>query len=182
MNEDNLEKFIKSHRSQLDRLSPPLDLWSKIEQQLPEDRAATRSIDFRTLMIAASMLIIMGVGIIMGLSINQNVESRSGDMAEIQDAEEFYTQRVSNKLHELKAMGVEHDDFREDLDQLDEVYIELKAELEGLPSGNSEIVLQALIQNYKAKILLLERIQARLTDSSETLNITKMKNDENIEI
>ncbi len=182
MNEDNLEKFIKNHRAQLDKLSPPLDLWSRIDHKLLKESTTTRSIDYKTLMIAASMIIIMGVGVIMGLMINQNIAHSNSAMADIQDAEEFYTQRVSNKLYELKAMGVNKEEFREDLDQLDEVYIELKAELEGLPSGNSEIVLQALLQNYKAKILLLERIQSRLTSSDETLDIIKMKNDENIEI
>ena len=63
-----LEDFVKNNREQFDDLEPSADLWSRIEKHLPEEgtvpqkrEAKMFSLSF-VLKVAASIIIIMGIG------------------------------------------------------------------------------------------------------------------------
>jgi len=159
MEKDNLKDYIQKHRSDFDDRELPADLWSKVEQEL--DSGKSRVINIRKwISVAAMGIILLSVGVLMGIQLSGDTELRHGkELNEFAQAENFYSNEYRVKWSELQTAGVETDNIQEDLAQLDEVYLELKNELMGNPDLNTPKVVDALIENYRTKIDILETVQ-----------------------
>ena len=88
---DTLEKFIQENREKFDNQQPDQGIWLAIDRQMNEESKSLWQ-RFYSLGIAASVVLILSAGIVIGLFINQD---RSPD---------FYTEVESSlTLHRSSA-------------------------------------------------------------------------------
>lgn len=169
---EELEKFITNNRAAFDSKTPPPALWEGIEQALdseqsqnvrPEAKRIKLPFVFRRI---AAAIVILGVGIGIGFYMNGSNQN-SGlltltDLSpEYAELESYYQTQVSLRMQQLVNYR-QVDDVQPDLEQLDAVYKELQAELEKAPKGSEGQIIQAMIDNYKVKLSILERVLERV--------------------
>lgn len=192
---DPLEHFIRQNRSHLDLAEPTNRVWESLEKQLsPADQhplgapplqpspltlqpagAPTHQLTFarRIMRIAASLaLLLSGVGIgtwYAGQSDRKETGVALQQIApEYAELEQYYIRDIHQKQVKLQQFtSSDNTAVEQDLDQLDHMMQELRAELENVPPANREKVIHALIDNYKAKAAILERVIQRLENTNE---------------
>ena len=76
---------------------------------------------------------------------------------ELNEAEDFYTKKVESQYAKLVSYNPDPSVIA-DLKQLDEVQQELKKELENAPNSTKEEIINRLIENYRIKLGILERV------------------------
>lgn len=167
---DPLETFIRAHRSDFDSETPDLRVWAAIEQAVPAQSATIVRVHWhRTLLRAAASVALLVAGISIGIwYANGDVASQTGmamsDVStEYAELEQYYQRDITAKKEKLATLVSYRDqDLDDDLLQMDNVMSELRAELANVPPGNREQVVRAMIENYKAKSAILERVLEHL--------------------
>ena len=169
MNKDNLEKYISDHRNEFDQDSPPPMVWMNIERHLGDHQSRndnkksemSSSTIMRIMQIAAMFIVVMGVGLLIGLQINNgnNDSYGSPQLQEFVEAEKHYSKEIDKMWQVVSASNVEDkENIENDLNALDAVYNELKTELISNPKADTDYVVNAMISNYRAKIDILEKV------------------------
>ncbi len=170
-----LEQFIQENRAAFDTESPPTGSWAAIEAELPEkEKTASeglnpsllrnRRIRLRAVMrMAAAVVVLLGLGVLLGTYIarpDNNVANSLSDISgEYAEVEYFYSQQVNYNLKQLEAKGVDTNVLN-DIKDLEKEFEELKKELGR--TQNDEQVIHAMIENYRTKINILERVLNRI--------------------
>ncbi len=167
---DNLEKFISENRADFDDKSPPARVWDKIEgKSKPEVKKITFWRGFR---VAAAVLLLLTTGAAMGIAFmnNQNASSLASNTLtnEFLEVERYYQKEINVKVKRLTSMKDYDTSVNEDLEQLDLSISELKAEIADAPKGSEEEIISTMINNYKTKVELLERILDRMENNTST--------------
>jgi len=171
MDKEHLEKFINKHREEFDDLEPSSELWKNISKDLPASRRKlSRSVKLSG--IAASILLLVFVGFRLG----QN-SSAQPYAIELQEIEKYYSKEIGDRMTQLANFGGD-ENLEDDLNQLDDVFKELKEELIHSKYGNNEKLVNALIENYKTKINVLETVLEKLNNNKEE----NLLNDEGINL
>jgi len=176
---DNLEQFIQNNRQEFDKETPSLKVWAELDKQLATQtqKAPPRRI-FSIAKMAASFLLILSIGLAGGYFLSQQFggkgDAMAGQFPEFGKLQQYYTQQVSEKLDELQQYNYV-DGVNEDLTRIDGFIEDLKKQLEVAPRGSEETIINAMIQNYKTKLEILERILTRI----EARKSKKQKVDEN---
>jgi len=89
------------------------------------------------------------------------------EIPELVETETYYNNMVSTKLNELKIYTTGNpeieNDVKYDLNELDSVYAEIKQDLKD-NVANDEVI-EALIQNYRLKLKILEDLLEQLKQS-----------------
>ena len=80
MKKDRLEQFIQENRKQFDAAVPNSAIWSKIAEQLPEEEAKVFSIR-RIVSIAASAVLLLGMGVLIGLQVAPTASPTIADLS-----------------------------------------------------------------------------------------------------
>ena len=174
---DMLEQFIRNNREALDSETPDLKVWSQVIKSIPFAPKRGLFVSWRqTLVRVAASLALLLAGVAGGIWYAQSDEPPTMAMSEISneyaELETYYKRDIASKRKKLASFtGSQPAEVYEDMDQLDDVMEELQHELAGVPSGNREQVVRAMIENYKAKAAILERVLERLESSKmETKN------------
>lgn len=169
MKHDSLEQFIRDHRSEFDAEHPPLHIWAGIEHQLgrqetPEN--AGRNVPVFSISrskMAAGIAALLVVGFLAGLGLSR--QQQSSVMAEIEqvnpdfrEAEKYYNEQIDSKIAQLASYNSESAPVLEDLAQVDEIMEELRQELASAPSGAEEQIVSDLINSYRTKLAILEKV------------------------
>lgn len=175
--DDRFDKFIKDHQSEFDIFEPSEDLWRGIEKKL--DKKKTIRWQFYITRVSAVAAIFVLSFIIqrfffsdadIQFSLKRDVEIK---IPELQEAELYYTGLIDEKLNEVKPLLSEYpsleEELHQDLTQLDSIYASLKEDLKD-DVANQE-VLEAMIQNYRLRIQILEDMLEFLNDNNEKSNI-----------
>ena len=170
MERDPLEHFIASNRSAFDQALPEHDLWSKIERQLPSEIGADtksgsvvqlkRPRVFQLMKYAAAVLAIVSVSVFSTMEYmrSSNTEGISAEvMTELNELTDYYDFEVKRKLEQLAAYKAVPE-INSVLSDIDKVIEGLKIELDEVPKGNEDKVINAMINNFQLKILILERM------------------------
>lgn len=173
----SLECFIRENRDEFDTELPDLSVWKQIEQGIPAapKPATIIRVDWqrRLLRAAASVaLLVTGMGI--GLWYARSTGSAApGGMAmgevstEYRELEAYYQRDIAVKEEKLAQFtGNQSAEIEGDLEQMDKVMQELRQELANVPPGNREQVVRVMIENYKAKASVLQRVLQRLEELS----------------
>lgn len=176
-----LEHFIQQNRNAFDVAEPDQQIWERISGQIPAPKAIKVHMGWqRSLMrIAASLLLVLtgiGGGIWYERQSNEGMAMSdvSGEYAEL---EQFYQRNISVKQEKLATFTSNRpDDVYEDLQHLDDVMEQLRQELAIVPPGNREQVVRAMIENYKAKTAILQRVLERLEESANGGDNRKQSN------
>lgn len=184
--DEHLEDFIGEHRAGFDDYEPSLHVWANIDAALAEKQEKTTLIALPrwysrgvVRVAAAIALLLLGIGLGHWFSKSDALQSKlpmiaknteggvnAEDVAkELRNAEEFYNQKVKVKLNQLASYNPDPE-VVEDLKQIDEVQVELHRELENAPSSSREEIIERLMENYKIKLDILERVLNHLQQHS----------------
>jgi hypothetical protein len=160
---DKLEEHIKNNREDLDRHSPSPDAWKKIEKVLKKDKLSLK----RWISIAALLVVILGTGLIMfrlGSLSSYSINKVASDVRLptinplLKETEIYYINLVKSLYMEATPLLTGNPEIKKeltaDISQLDSICLEIKKDLKD-NVANQEVV-EALIQNYRIKIRLLE--------------------------
>lgn len=175
MKRDELEKIIIQHRSEFDFADPPVEMWSKIEARLSPPRAKVIWLPaFKQVAAVAALLVIgFGAGVLLSRS------TRADILAEIQlvnpdfsEAERYYATQIRQSLERLNAFPAHKEEVLQDLAQLDQISEELLRDLASAPAGAEDRIVAELIQTYRTKVSILEKVLDSIQSSkSKTKSI-----------
>ena len=161
-----LEDFIKANRDEFDELEPSADLLGRIEKHLPAEGALPKKREAKTfslsfvLKVAASVIMVMGIGFVLYL----RHEKRTGiDYAAINPifAREHtrYVSLVESKRTELMAVAKSdpqlYREFSAEIAKMESTYKKLNSDLATSP--NQELVLRAMIRNLQIQTDVLNQ-------------------------
>ncbi len=165
---DSLEDFVRQHREEFDLREPDPSIWLKINPaNVP---VVKEKKPMRWLRVAAAIALIFagssaGIYFLTG---GNNDASRYSDALymEMQETEAYYTRMVSERYRELKPYlasdPMASDMLTADLEELDQVYLELKDDLKDNIS-NPEVI-EAMVLNYSIKLEILEDLLNQLKE------------------
>ena len=169
---DKLEKFVTNHRNEFDIYEPSEGLWKKIK--IPK---VSKTSNYIWMWKAAAIVLVFGASFWTQnhmkyqkqmMSIKSNKPNPEILIPELAEANKYYTGLIQTKLNEVQSALVRYPeikkDMRHEMAELDSVYQSLKNDLKDNIS-NPEII-DAMIQNYRLKLNLLEQIQTELQEQS----------------
>lgn len=180
---DNLEEHIRKNRDDLDRYKPSNKVWKKIKSDLSKGMAPMR----QWISIAAMFIVILGTALIFlktkyfrsdeGISKN-NFGTETLGNPQLKETEIYYINLVNSLYREATPLLTGHPEIKKelntDISHLDSICSDIKKDLKDNVS-NQEVV-EALIQNYRIKIRLLEDMLTVLKENEN--NPEKKKNHE----
>ncbi len=161
-----LEDLVRNNREEFDDLEPSAGLWRKIASQLPPENEVNEKRDTKmfslrfVLKVAASVVVVMGLGFIAYLHFQQQ---RAVDYAAINPTyakqQTQYVSLVASKRSALKTLSQNdpeiYREFSKEIAAMDSTYKRLNGELPGSP--NQEAVLLAMIRNLQAQTEVLNQ-------------------------
>lgn len=151
---DGLEQFIKENRGTFDHLKAPVGVWDRV--------APLRRVEvsvWKYTAIAASALLLVAVGYIFGMKSQSG--PRIAGMEEYEEAERYYQSRIDQKMETIKTLPVSQEVLN-DLQVLDEVYVQLRKQLEEDPNADAQLLLSAMIRHQQQKLDMMEKIVNRV--------------------
>jgi hypothetical protein len=165
---DRLEKYVIEHRDEFDMLEPNDALWQGIEKKMKKEKNYT--LRFYTSRVAAVAAIFIISFMVQKFFFNQNNIYK--EIPELAEAESYYSGIINAKLEEVKPMLNEFPDIQQELDydlsELDSVYKGLREDLKD-NVANQEVI-EAMIENYRIRIDLLEEMMHFLDRQDEDNN------------
>lgn len=164
---DELKKYIQANKNKFDDHSidevEKLKLWGKISEQLPETAKKViplwKKSSFR---VAAAVVLLFGC-LFAFYTTNQDKGEYDMVSEEFRQIDTHYKSLVENQIQMVKnstnLSKEEQDDFLNYIDELDQEYIKLKKELK--QGVNNQIIIEAIINNYRKKIQIMEDLLRR---------------------
>ena len=180
--EKKIEQFFRDNSTNFDTDEPSDSVWDRIDFIQSEGvRRKNRRKHF--LSRAAAILIIFTASYFFHLffpiesisfGFKQEEEQIDNYYPELVKAEEYYTVQLDARLLEVRERVVYYPELEQQLDydlsELDSVYSELKNDLKD--GMSNEKVVDAMIQNYRLKLKILEdllfQLKANDNDSIDT--------------
>jgi hypothetical protein len=176
----SIEQFIQQNRDAFDTDVPSAAVWDSISRQLSETKPVkphgwTIWKNSRLSSIAAAVaLLLIGTGIGVGIS----KQSLSNDEAkvfasvspEFQEAADYYQRDINAKREKLAQFASQKNSVEADLVQLEQVMNELKAELNNIPPARRQAVVAAMIENYKMRASILEKVLQKIEKQNTQQN------------
>lgn len=174
MKQDRFEDYIRKHRDIFDDAAPPPESWDDILHRL-DAPPKVRRLRNHWLMRAAAVLLIFALSWVVHDFVNSsyrnqprettNVATLPPQVSELLEAEAFYTSRIE----ELKIEVIRFDNrmpgiaqvMELELSELDSAYAGLRRDLKD-QAANEEII-NAMIQNYRIRIAILEDLLLQLS-------------------
>jgi hypothetical protein len=178
MKTDPLEKLVLENRDAFDLGEPSPELWDRIEKP-----KKARVIDVNWKKVAwraAAVAIIFTASYFFHDFVNRDVTMQvanvedEGDASELleqfKEAEIFYTSQINTRKEEVVQLSRDDPSVMEIVDMelvaLDQIYKELIKDLND--NADNEQVIEALIQNYRLKLEILEEMQYLLEESQNS--------------
>lgn len=161
---DKLEKFIDENRDEFDYYLPSAGVWEKSGKKF-----STRKIYLTVLSRVAVVILIFAGSYLFhdfvdsrrsGKLSNSELRNIYEQIPELKEAENYYANLVSRKLNEIKPFYISNPEMKNlvqyDLAELDSIYNQLKTDLKDNVANDQ--VIEAMIQNYRLKLQILEDI------------------------
>ncbi len=169
---DDLEKYIKENKPLFDEHKADRSkMWDNIESRIetPKSNTLWKS---PLLKIAASILILISGVSVYNLSnisgFNQNLQNNTVHN-ELRDIDTYYKGLVSFQVqlvkNNQKLQSKDKKEFLSFMDELDKEYDALKLEM--AKNLNNEYILEAIINNYKKRIELIENLLKQINNSKK---------------
>ncbi|MEO9891123.1 hypothetical protein [Aurantibacter sp.] len=171
---DNFEKHIRENAGAFDEHKADRDaMWSKIALELESEEPKVISFwKSPMLKMAASILLILGLAGFIGISVFGNSVSMEEKYAsrELLDIDMHYKNLVSYQVQLVqnhpKLSKEDKTEFLSFMEELDVEYDYLKLEMQ--KNLDNELVLEAIVSNYKKRIELIEHLLKQINDSKLT--------------
>lgn len=166
MKHNDLEQLIDEHRDEFDDAYPSLKLWANIEKELGDETQAEKRL--RPVrpwyQIAAAVLVLVTLGGIGGMYLGNQYQQQTNVQAliekiapEFAETEQYYNQRIDQEYAKFTSY-VNDPHLDADLAQIDKAMVDLREELVDAPDGREEQIVQDLIDSYRLKLQILERV------------------------
>lgn len=175
---DKLKQRVEDSRQEWDQFDADLEgLWGNIETQLDKQEKKIGVFTSKLWMkIAASVTLLFTMGWMAAAYINSNHNTQDlyalRDISpELAETEYYYANQISEKLEMIQTSNAGVDQLvQESLSLLDSAYSELQQDLKD--NADSEEVIDAMIQNYRIKLQVLEKIlnEIRTKEQKEDSN------------
>jgi hypothetical protein len=178
---DKLEEHIRKNREYFDRYNPPAGIWRRIKVQLNNKRLSLN----QWWSIAAIVVVILGTALVLykpvlRLTLTNNStgmdDRQITDNPQLKETEIYYKNLVNSLYREATPLLTGYPEIEKelniDISQIDSICSEIKKDLKD-NIANEEVV-EALIQNYRIKIRLLEDMLVLLKENED--NPKKNKN------
>jgi len=185
MKTDKLEKFVIDNRNDFDDLEPSPAIWDKIQKKEPKKLELNWT---RILVRAAAVVVIFVSSYIFIDFINKQntdivfAETETMDpedaliYQDLREAEFYYSSMIEQRKEEFYHLAGNNSPLRNDinmeLSELDNIFRELKEDLND--NADNEEVVVAMILNYRLKLEILEEILLQLEPAKDNT-----KKDEN---
>ncbi|WP_339840444.1 hypothetical protein [uncultured Maribacter sp.] len=173
---DKFEKHIEENKAFFnDQKADRAKLWANIEAELgPTQRKTIPLWKSPLFKIAASILLLLGMGGILGISLigTASNEDRYASQ-ELRDIDMHYKGLVSYQVQLIQKnehlSESDKTEFLSFIDELDKEYEVLRLEMHN--NLDNQLVLEAIVSNYRKRIELIENLLRQLNES-------KLKDDE----
>nr|WP_319399105.1 hypothetical protein [uncultured Carboxylicivirga sp.] len=165
---DRLKEFIESNADSFNDLEPSKDSWNKIANRIGHtEKARKRRIRYISIISAACFA---GIAMLSLLFVTPPKDTpQLAEVKELNEAEAYYTSQINLKKEQVYQMANNFPDLKEEMDidlaQLDTIMIQLKNDLKDDVSNNE--VIEAMIQNYRMKLSILEEIKVFLDEKNK---------------
>jgi len=182
---DNFEEFVKKNREKFDLHEPEPGLWKKINPEKRNPRFNRKKIIRTMSRVAAALLIFIlsyAYHEFRDLKKSREEAKSIADniyelVPELREAEYYYNNRVIEKMKELEpvftALPEIKNEINRDFSELDSVYVSLKNDLKDNIANDK--VLEAMIQNYRLKLEILEDVLSELKSDQNEKEINSDK-------
>ncbi|SHG71354.1 hypothetical protein [Flagellimonas flava] len=169
---DNFEKYIKENKEAFNVHKADKDkLWQGISDQLDEKEEPKVVPLWKSgkLRIAASLAVVIGLSILTFLMLgNPSTQSMEGYASEeLFEIDLHYKnlvyQQVQLVKNHPKLSAGDKEEFLSFMDELDQEYEQLKQEMQN--NLDNELVLEAIVNNYKKRIELIENLLKQINAS-----------------
>jgi len=185
---DRLEEFVSSHRSEFDEETPSAAVWESLASEVDtQKRSQPKLIPLRkALAYGAAAVLIVSFGLLYLLQEEQpEVVADVPEVAieidgyqlsdispELAEVEGYYVTKVNQNLERLNDLNVDPM-LLEEIDFLDEEFNQLKTEMG--ESVNNDQIIEAMIDNYRLKLEILEAMLSEFDNTEEDeMDITFM--------
>jgi hypothetical protein len=178
---DKLEEHIRQNRDDLDRYNPPAGIWRRIRKELRKQKSGMR----QWFSIAAMIVVVLGTALVLfkpeyrwsDSNRNRNNDDELTQLnPQLKETEVYYNNLVNSLYSEAKPLLTNNPEIKKelnnDLSQLDSISSDLKKDLKDNISNQD--VVEALIQNYRIKIRILEDMVTIMKENES--NPEKKKN------
>jgi hypothetical protein len=174
MEKDNLKRFIEDNEAEFNNEIPSENVWKGVKQNTSKRKAISLWV-----WAAAASVIIVSSNVFyftqqQDTKVSIAIETTPKDPIEqeIKEMEVYYSSQINQKIIEAKKFE-ESEIFLEEIDFLKEEYKTLEKEMK--VGANREVVLQAMIENYKVRLQLLEDLLEELKEETKnTSNETSL--------
>lgn len=159
---DRLEDFIKNNQEAFNDYEPSNDVWEKVAFQMNARRQPHRR-RIIYLSSAASAAVIAGIVIVLGWfrTPADAYQTTAEQYPIINETEAYYIRQVNAQKEAVYHLTASHPDLKQSMDndlaELDTVLVELKRDLND--NVDNAQVIEAMIQNYRMKLMILEDIR-----------------------
>ena len=184
---DKLKKFILENREQFDIYKPAPRLWEKINISIK--KPGTKKINWKGIIWKAAAVVIIFVSSFLlheylhlnNIQITRKLIKQRNDQVipELLEAEIYYSNLIKNKLAEVQPHLLKYPDLGNelnfDLSELDSIYYDLRNDLKD-NIANQEVV-EAMIQNYRLKLKILEDLLEQLQNFNNSNNNKENQHD-----
>lgn len=172
---DKLEQFAQDHRADFEVYTPSSQVWDKVKPK-------------RHLRVPPMLKYGVAAVIVFAMGFGSAKYSSSPDRRHLSDAihtnqekqviesEYYYVNEINERMQQLKPYFVSDprlkSDIEVDFEELDTYCQELKDDLDD--NINNEFVIEALIQSYQTKLMILESLITQLkqdTNEKVTVNL-----------
>lgn len=168
---DGFEKHIKDHREQFEEHKADREkMWRHISGELDGNEKIIPIWKRRWLQIAAGLIILIGIiGVLRLNNMNDQKVAQSSNVIQIDLYYEHLVARHVQMVYDNPNLNeIEKREFLDFMKELDEEYVVLKTEMES--DLDNEKVLEAIINNYKKRIEIIENLLIRINQSKNTDN------------
>lgn len=163
---NRLKDYIDHNKDAFDSLEAPAGAWASINEELHGKKKIRLSIiRYGTVAIAAALI---GVFVYMGV-MQQAEPVLTAEETAMTEMELYYITKVNRQREKVYQVSDKYPELKSEMDkdlaELDTIMIELKRDLDD-NVDNAEVV-EAMIQNYRMKLTILEDIMLFLEDQKE---------------
>ena len=171
---DNLEEYIRKHREEMDMYKPSPGNWRKIRKEIRPGR----NLRYRWISVAAMVAVIIGTSVIFFRPAFKSSQQTTGGgdvqtmlrgISLLKETEIYYNNLANSLYQEATPMLTRNPEIGKELDsdisQIDSICSEIKKDLKDNVANQD--VIEALIQNYRIKIRLLEDMLTILKENED---------------
>ena len=167
-----LEKYIRDKRDSFDEKEPVEGHERRFEQRLERSEVGKKNAGIGFWKVAAAVAVILAIGLsVLVPQFNSPADVQYASMslgevsAEMADVELYYKSQLAEEYEKLNNLSKSDPDVAahlNEIEELNEAYAELERQL--YESGSHDKVITAMIENFRLRLELLEKLEVKKSE------------------